>query len=209
MQVPSSFRAIGVPLTMCDLQLLETPQAESFCGDLRCLLRTFWECDELIPEVFYDILCSERRTFKKTSNQGFIWIQKRHKDIGNYAYALLYILLVEDAMQYHTSPSVILRFYLDLRDRYETVDVDNPNWEMKADVIECILEKAMQTGPGVNRDDIGQRLKFMACMREYAKWFDLFLHIISCNGLRTDGPPCVRHLPDLRETVWAIKKLAP
>ena len=96
-----------------------------------------------------------------------------------------------------------------LRDRYETVDIDHPNREMKADVIECILEKAMRTGPAVNRDDIGQRLKFMQCMREYARWFDIFLRLTSRNGRMTDGVPCVRHLPDLRETVWAIKKIAP
>ena len=194
---------------MCDLHLLESVVGVSECGSLRSLLRTFWECDELISQVFYEILCSERRSFKKTSNKGFVWIRKRHQDIGNFAYALLYIFLVEDAMQYHLEPMLFQRFYWDLRDRYETCDVDHPNWEVKADVIECILAKAMETGPSVNRDDIGQRLKFMHCMREYKKWFDIFLHIISRNGLMTDGPPCVRHLPGLRETVWAIKSLAP
>ena len=146
---------------MCDLHLLESVVGVAECGNFRSLLRTYWECDELISEVFHEILCSERRSFKKTSNKGFVWIRKRPQDIGNFAYALLYIFLVEDAMQYHLEPMMFQRFYWDLRDRYETVDVDHPNWEVKADVIECILAKARLTGPSVNSDDIGQRLKFM------------------------------------------------
>ena len=86
--------------------------------------------------------------------------------------------------------------------------INHSNWELKADVIECFLEKALTTGPAIHVDDVQQRLRFMSFMRGYVSCFDDFLHIVSQNGLLTEGRPLVRHLPDLHETVRVIRERA-
>jgi len=95
-----------------------------------------------------------------------------------------------------------------LMERYEAIEIKHANWVSTSDVIECILAKAMLQGPAIHPDDIKQHALFMSFMRCFMKWFDGFLHIISKNGLLTDGPPLVRHLPDLHETVSVICELA-
>jgi len=194
---------------MCELLLLHTQQGQEFCSQLKNLIRLrCWECDELIPGVMFDIVCEPRDAFKHTSNHGAIWIKGRGIDLGNFSYALLYILMMEDALENSEAPDGVPGMYLALRDRYESLDIAHGNWELKGDVIECILSKALQTGPSVHPDDVKQRCEFMSVMRCFAKWFDRLLHIISRNGHLTEGPPLVRHLPDLHQTVRLIRELA-
>ena len=194
---------------MCELLLLHTQQGQEFCSQLKNLIRLrCWECDELILGVMLDIVSEPRDAFKHTSNQGEVWINGRRKDIGNFSYALLYILLMEDALENRELPDCVPGMYLALRDRYESLDIAHGNWELKGDVIECILSKALQTGSSVCSYAVEERLSFMKFMRSYVQWFDRLLHIISRNGHLTEGPPLVRHLPDLHQTVRLIRELA-
>lgn len=194
---------------MCELLLLHTQQGQEFCTQLKTFIQEgAWDCDELIPGVMFDIVCEPREVFKHTSNEGGVWMHGVCYDIGNFAYALLYILMMEDALENSNAPYGVPRMYRELRQRYESLDITHRNWETKADLIECILAKALQTGPRVHLHDVEQRLLFMSFMRSYAKWFDRFLHIISRNGLLTSGPPLVRHLPDLHQAVRLIRELA-
>ena len=66
----------------------------------------------------------------------------------------------------------------------------------------------MLQGHAIHIDDRKQHARFMSFMRCFVKWLDESMHIISKNGLLTDGPPLVRHLPDLHETVSVICELA-
>ena len=132
----------------------------------------------------------------------------RGVDIGNFAYALLYILMMQDALKNSEAPYNVPRIYHHLIERYEPLGINHGNWELKGDVIECILTKAMLQGPAIHTDDMKQHARFMSFMRCFMKRFDAFLHIISKNGLLTNGPPLVRHLPDLHETVSVICELA-
>ena len=134
--------------------------------------------------------------------------KKRSYDIGNFAYALLYILMMEDALDNEDAPYGVPRMYRELIKRYEALEIKHTNWESKGDVIECILEKALQTGSSIHPDDVKQRSMFMSFMRSYVQWFDRLLHIISRNGHLTEGPPLVRHLPDLHQTAGLIRELA-
>ena len=116
--------------------------------------------------------------------------------------------MMQDALKNGEAPYSVPRMYNYLSERYEPLQINHVNWEIKGDVIECILAKAMLQGPAIHPDDIKQHALFMSFMRCFMKWFDGFLHIISKNGLLTDGPPLVRHLPDLHETVSVICELA-
>ena len=194
---------------MCELLLLHTQQGQEFCGQLKNLIRQrCWECDELIPGVMFDIVCEPRDAFKHTSNSGEVWMNGRRIDAGNFSYALLYILMMKDALENSEAPYGVPGMYRELRDRYESLDIAHGNWEIKGDVIECILSKALQTGSSTHPDDVKQRNMFMSFMRSYVQWFDRLLHIISRNGHLTEGPPLVRHLPDLHHTVRLIRELA-
>ena len=194
---------------MCELLLLRTQQGQVFCSELKTLIRMrCWECDELIPGVMLDIVCEPRETFKQHSNQGEVWMNQRRSDAGNFSYALLYSLMMEDALENEEAPYGVPQMYRELTDRYESLDLAHGDWEIKADVIECILEKALQTGRKVSKSAVTERLLFMKFMRSFVQWFDRLLHIISKNGLLTDGYPLVRHLPDLHQTVRLIRELA-
>ena len=193
---------------MCELALLYSGRGRTLTKDLKHLVRGAWDCDELIPSVMHEILCAERETFKSTSNQGEIFVKGRGVDIGNFAYSLLYILMMQDALKNGAAPYNVARMYNYLTERYESLQINHVNWELKGDVIECILARATLLGPAIHPDDIKQHVLFMNFMRGFMKWFDSFLHVISKNGLLTDGPPLVRHLPGLHETVSVICELA-
>ena len=194
---------------MCELLLLHTHHGQEFCSQLKNLIRLrCWECDELIHGVMFDIVCEPRDAFKHTSNHGEVWMDGRRKDIGNFSYALLYILMMEDALENSEAPYTLPGLYRELSSRYESLDIAHGSWEIKGDVIECILSKALQTGTSVCMHARAERLLFMTFMRSYAQWFDRFLHIISKNGLLTEGRPLVRHLPDLHQTVRLVRELA-
>ena len=60
---------------MCELALLFTARGRNFITDLKHLIRGAWDCDELIPGVMVEIVCAERETFKKTSNQGEVFVK--------------------------------------------------------------------------------------------------------------------------------------
>ena len=94
--------------------------------------------------------------------------------------------------------------YKCLVNKYESLDIEHSNWEIKGDVIECILATANETGPAVHPDDRKQRMIFMDFMRFYKDWFERFLRRLSLCGRLTNGPPLVRHLPDMHETVAFI-----
>ena len=194
--------------TMCDLVHLYTPRGVDFCCNLKRLVREAWACDELIPQVMCGIVCQPRELFKIKSNKGGVWMNRASTDIGNFAYALLYILMMEDAKENSNAPYGVPRMYGYASERYEALDINHSNWELKADVIECFLEAALTTGPAIHVDDVQERLRFMSFMRGYVSCFDDFLHIVSQNGLLTEGRPLVRHLPDLHETVRVITERA-
>ena len=185
---------------MCDLSLLG-PDCR-LCHELADRIRQLDDCDELIPCCMTDIIHGTRKNFKTTSNRGGIWQKKRYYDIGNFAYAVLYNLLMEDALvQNGLSPEMTLFNYKCLVNKYESLDIEHSNWEIKGDMIECILATANETGPAVHPDDRKQRMIFMDFMRFYKDWFERFLRRLSLCGRLTNGPPLVRHLPDMHETV--------
>ena len=188
---------------MCDLALLGSDCL--LCKELTDRIRQLDDCDELIPCCMTDIIHGTRKSFKHHSNQGGVWHKKKYYDIGNFAYAVLYNLLIEDALlQNGLSPEMTLFNYRFLMNKYEALDINHSNWEIKADVIECILATSACTGTSVHPDDQKQRLIFMDFMRFYKEWFQRFLRRLTMCGRLTDGPPLVRHLPGLHETVACI-----
>ena len=155
---------------MCDLSLLGSDC--DLCRELGDRIRQLDSCDELIPGCMSDIVKGTRQGFKDHSNRGGIWHKKLYYDIGNFAYAILYNLLMEEALrQDGSSPEVTLYAYRCLVNKYESLDVQHGNWEIKGDVIECLLATSAETGTMVHPDDIKQRLIFMDFMRFYKEWF--------------------------------------
>ena len=188
---------------MCDLALLGSDCL--LCKELHDRIRQLDDCDELIPCCMTDIIHGTRKSFKQHSHAGGVWHKKKYYDIGNFAYAVLYNLLIEDALlQNGLSPEMTLFNYRFLMNKYEALDINHSNWEIKADVIECILATSACTGTMVHPDDKKQRLIFMDFMRFYKEWFQRFLRRLTMCGRLTDGPPLVRHLPGLHETVACI-----
>ena len=112
---------------MCELALLYTTRGHLCCADLKPLLREAWGCDELIPGVMFEIVCDKREAFKHTSNQGGIWWKQKSTDAGNFAYALLYILMMEDALDNKDAPYGVPRMYRHLMERYEALELKLAN----------------------------------------------------------------------------------
>ena len=193
---------------MCDLSLLASDC--HLCRELGDRIRQLDACDELIPGCMSDIIKGTRQDFKDHSNRGGIWQKKVYYDIGSFAYAVLYNLLMEEALrQDGSSPEMTLYNYRCLVNKYESLDIQHCNWEIKGDVIECLLATSAETGTMVHPDDKKQRLIFMDFMRFYKEWFQRFLRRLTNCGRLTNGPPLVRHMPGLHETVACIieKKL--
>ena len=188
---------------MCELSSLGPDCL--LCKELTDRIRQLDDCDELIPNCMTDIIIGTRQNFKDHSHRGGVWQKKKYYAIGNFAYAILYNLLMKEALvQNGVSPEMTLLRYRYLVNKYESLDINHSNWEIKADVIECLLATSAETGPMVHPDDKRQRMIFMDFMRFYKEWFQRFLARISHGGRLTDGPPLVRHLPGLHETVACI-----
>ena len=188
---------------MCDLSLIGC--GSMLCKELGNRIRQLDDCDELIPGCMREILKGSRSNFKNHSHRGGILQKKKYYDIGNFAYAVLYNILIEDALtQNGLSPSMTLYNYGYLVNTYESLNINHSNWEVKGDVIECLLATSMETGPMVHPDDKKQRLIFMDFMRWYKEWFQRFLQTITHCGKLTNGPPMVRDFLGLQETVKCI-----
>ena len=189
---------------MCDLSLLGSDC--QLCRELGDRIRLLDNCDELIPGCMSDIIIGSRQAFKDHSQRGGVWQKKKYYDIGNFAYAVLYNLLMGEALlQNGPSPEMTFYRYGQLVNKYESLDVNHCNWEIKADVIECFLATSAETGLMVHSDDKKQRTIFMDFMRFYKDWFQRFLRRLTNCGRLTDGPPLVRHMPGLHETVACIR----
>ena len=189
---------------MCDLSLLGSDC--QLCKELGDRIRMLDYCDELIPGCMSDIIIGSRQAFKDHSQRGGVWQKKKYYDIGNFAYAVLYNLLMGEALlQNGLSPEMTFYRYGQLVNKYESLDVNHCNWEIKADVIECFLATSAETGLMVHSDDKKQRTIFMDFMRFYKDWFQRFLRRLTNCGRLTDGPPLVRHIPGLHETVACIR----
>ena len=75
-----------------------------------------------------DIIIGTRMNFKDHSHRGRVWQKRKCYDIGNFAYAVLYNLLMEEALvQNGLSPEMTLYNYRFLVNKYGPLDINHSN----------------------------------------------------------------------------------
>ena len=148
----------------------------------------------VLPAGIKDVLQRCRQSFKTQSNQGFVWHKKRHKDLGNVRYAILYQFLFRLAC--HTQAPVTGLFQ-ELEGRYTSLGMQAPittnSAELRGDVIEVILACCRFTGPEVDDTVRQTRVRFNELMLQFSQVLESILCIIFSGN---DGPPRNHHWPD-------------
>ena len=128
-------------------------------------------------------------------------MKTRSHDIRNFAYVLLYLLLMSDSLGNTNAHERVCEKYPHRVGGYETLRIDHANWEATGDVNEWFPANAILTGPAVHPDDVTQRIRLMSFMGCCKPWLDDFVHAINKNGLLGSWRPSVRQLPDL---TWCV-----
>ena len=139
-----------------------------------------------------------RSAFKEGTRRGAVWLDGWWKDLGNYFYAHIYLLIV-----YTIQDSATFRpTFQKLMNTWETLS-PNPvaytdeTMSMQGDFIEFILDETMCTGPTIAPLLRRERLDLQRLMRELSQaavsierpLFDTFW----------GGCPTLRHRPPVRE----------
>ena len=113
---------------------------------------------------------------KKWSNEGFVYRRKRSYDEGNYAYSVLFFVILRVARGEASEAlhGLLKRFVgLMLSDGYN----EDKMVERQGDIIECMLAKASLTGPAIGHRDRGDRIRFHQQIKEF---LDDFTHLTQC-----------------------------
>ena len=150
-----------------------------------------------------ELLECDRQTFKDGSNEGFVWYRKRHVDIGNPAYSLLFQLAkhiaggCEGFADANALFDAVGKRYGCLQDK----TTSEAAMELKADVIEYMLQDCKYTGISIDPDVVKERLHFNAMMVQWADYEERILRQITAVGT---GPPTWSQLPQPRNLGMCI-----
>ena len=136
----------------------------------------------------------EAKEFKTYSNEGAVWINRRHVDIGNYRYAVLYQLLWRFAI--FNNLNSIVESFESLSKMYSSLALKayftKHSIENKGDVIECVLADCRFTGPAINAEVRRDRIAFNEAMKGFRVVVD---RVLNCTYL-LEWPALNRHFID-------------
>ena len=149
-----------------------------------------------------EISVADRAHFKSTSNEGFVWSKRRHLDLGNVRYSVLYNFLYRMC----SKASVIsgdqqalsaLGAFNRCIARYSSLDIHAENTKlshnMKGDVIEFCLEPCRFVAP--TEAEKQNRLIMNALIKKFHEQLALLeMLLFAHNGV---GPPSVAQYPDV------------
>lgn len=133
----------------------------------------------------------QRTHFKETSNEGYVYVRSKPRDLGNYVYTVLYDAAFRVA-KVHALPA--LPGFRALEGRYPSLGLQHPptrsSVELKSDVVEAILADSRLSGDGPEiRTD---RIEIQSTLREFSTAFGRLLRRITCEH---DGAPCMAAFP--------------
>ena len=178
--------------------LADPSTCENLIGTTKSLMR-----NPVFNRCLYEILECDRKTFKDGSNEGFVWRRKRHVDIGNPAYSLLFQLakhIAGGSVEFADANALLGA----LGNRYESLQdktTSEAAMELKADVIEYMLFDCKFTGISIDPHLVKERLSFNATMVQWTEYEDRILRQITAIG---NGPPTWSQLPQPRNLGMCI-----
>ena len=124
------------------------------------------------------VLGFTRSQFKQHSLCGCVWIDRRHVDIGNYRYAVLYQMLWRFAI--FNNLNSIVESFESLSKMYSSLalkaDFTKHSIVKKGDVIECVLADCRFTGPATNAEVRRDRIAFNSAMKGFSVAVDRLLN---------------------------------
>jgi hypothetical protein len=149
-----------------------------------------------------EISVKDRADFKSISNEGFVWSKRRHLDLGNVRYSVLYNFLYRMCSKAWVSSSDQQAFFAlgafnRCIARYSSLDIHAANTKlshnMKGDVIEFCLEPCRYVAPTDAENQ--NRLRMNALIKKFHEQL-VFLEklLFAHNGV---GPPSVAQYPDV------------
>ena len=149
-----------------------------------------------------EISVADRAHFKSTSNEGLVWSKRRHLDLGNVRYSVLYNFLYRMCSKAWVSSRdqqalFALGAFNRCIARYSSLDIHAENTElshnMKGDVIEFCLAKCRYVAPTDAENQ--NRLRMNALIKKFHEQL-VFLEklLFAHNGV---GPPSVAQYPDV------------
>ena len=149
-----------------------------------------------------EISVKDRADFKSNSNEGFVWSKRRHLDLGNVRYSVLYNFLYRMCSKAWVSSSDQQAFFAlgafnRCIARYSSLDIHAENTKlshnMKGDVIELCLEKCRYRAPTDAENQ--NRLRMNALINKFHEQLDsLEMLLFAHNGV---GRPSVAQYPDV------------
>ena len=118
------------------------------------------------------------KEIKKWSGEGFVYRRKRSYDEGNYAYSVLFFVILrvargEASEALHGLSKRFVGLILMPFDGYD----EDKMVERQGDIIECMLAKASLTGPAIGHRDRRDRIRFHQKIKEF---LDDFTHLTQC-----------------------------
>ena len=146
----------------------------------------------VLLQCLQELATVDRHEFKTLSNEGFVWTNRHHVDMGNWRYTVLYQFLIVLA-GHHRMQTVVNAFNV-LVAKYPSLSRKHPPTKeslgMKGDVLEYCLHYCRFTGPAVEPTVVIHRLEFNEIMRPFEACVDALLHIIIDDK---DGRPVSRY----------------
>ena len=144
-----------------------------------------------VEDWLEEIFMIPQQRFKDLSNQGFVYSNRRLRDLGNYKYAVLYQFMVRLA-PHHCQQNISWKL-TQLAERYQSLHGDgsatDAGIEMRGDVIEYCLHHSLMTGPAIPDKDREWRLSFNSAVKEFGEAYDSLIRGLCAH------PPIVRECP--------------
>ena len=167
----------------------------------------------IFMEGLVDINGSTRSHFKDVSNQGAVWHRKKHWDLGNWSYTVLFQWIAR-VVQSRPKSAPVLAQLQELWQTYESLQPKAArttlSCSMKGDVIEACLAPCRLTGSAVDRLVVQERVAFNQLFVCYSKHLEEVKRI--CFG-NDSGPPTLEQCPDpdrfVKAVLWAQRLMAP
>ena len=152
--------------------------------------------NDVFNRCLFEILEVDRTVFKARSNDGFVYMKRRQVDLGNYSYAMLFHLAlhISKGKEFEGTQALfkaIAKRYGYLADK----TTSEAALELKADVIEYMLQDCKKTGVLIAPDLVRERNKFIDLMRG---WDMVQEDLFRCITEIGHGPPLCRELPQPR-----------
>ena len=122
--------------------------------------------NDCLEDWLEEVVMIPRKQFKDISHHGYVSMNRRRHDFGNYKYSVMFLLMTRLA-PHHQQQNITCK----LMHQYESLSKPSSTTdtciELIGDVIEYCLYFAVETGPAIPDDVRESRLSFNKAITEF------------------------------------------